>query len=260
MRTRFRRLRAKLLLLLAGLGAYGAATAQTPLENSTKFEVGFNYSRGDYGLAQDTEVFSVPASLSFDRPDWTLRATVPWITIKGPASVIEGGGIPIRPTPSSESGFGDAVTGLTYKVLHGGTGPQVSMTGRVKFPTGNEDRGLSTGETDYYAQVDVLQTFGNVTPFATAGYRWLGRSALFPLKDGYFLSGGFAVLTSPGTSVGAAYEWRDAIVRGSPRASEVSVFLYRRVNERWGFNLSAMKGFTDASANFGLSSSLIYSF
>lgn len=260
MKTRLQRFRAKLLLLIAGLGTYGAAAAQTPTEFPDKFEIGFNYSRGDYGLPQDTEVFAVPASLSFDSADWTFRATVPWITIKGPASVIEGGGIPIRPTASSESGFGDAVGALTYKVTREAGRPQLSLTGRVKFATGNEDRGLSTGETDYYAQADLLQTFGSVTPFITAGYRWLGRNTLYPLEDGFFFSGGVAVLVAPGTSVGAAYEWREAIVNGGDDASEISVFLYHKVNDRWSFTVTAMKGFTDASANYGGGGSLSYAF
>lgn len=260
MKNRFQRLRAKLLLLLAGLGACGSAAAQTPASFPSKFELGFNYSRGDYGLAQDTEVFVVPASLSFDSPDWGVRLTVPWITIKGPASAIEGGGIPIRPTASSQSGFGDATAGLTYKFLHEANHPQLSFTGRVKFATGNEDRGLSTGETDYYAQADLLQTFGSVTPFITAGYRWLGSNTLYPLIDGFYASGGLAFSVAPGTSVGAAYEWRQALVRGGDEANEVSVFLYHKVNDRWSFNLSVMKGFTDASANYGGGGSVIYSF
>lgn len=247
-------------VLLLSLGAAGSLTAQTAPLLPFKFETTVNYSRGDYGLPQDTEVFAVPVSLSYETAAWTLRGTLPWLTIKGPASVIEGGGIPVRPTPSSESGFGDFVAALGYKFAGTPEQPRVSLTGRVKFPTGSESRGLSTGETDYYAQLDALQSFGRVSPFVTAGYRWLGRNTLFQLKDGFFASGGFAVRAAEGTSVGAAYEWREKIVDGGEHASELSVFLFHTLSDRWGLSLTALRGFTDASPNYGLSGSLIHSF
>lgn len=251
--------RARLILVLS-LCSLGSLRAQTAPPLPFKLETGFNYSRGDYGLPQDTEVFAVPVSLSYEGPTWTFRGSLPWLTIKGPASVIEGGGIPVRPTASSESGLGDFVGSLTGKVASTPDQPQVSFTGRVKFATGDKDRGMSTGETDYYAQIDVLRTFSNVTPFVTAGYRWLGRNTLFQLKDGVYASGGMAVQVADGTSVGAAYEWREKIVSGGDDASEISVFLFRKIDERWSANLSALKGFTDASPNYGLSGSLLFSF
>lgn len=248
------------LILIAGLCTLGSLRAQTTTPLPFKFESGFNYSRGDYGLPQDTEVFAVPVSLSYESAAWTLRGSLPWVTVKGPASVIEGGGIPVRPTASSESGFGDLVGSLTYKSAGTSDQPQVSFTGRVKFPTGDEERGLSTGETDYYAQIDALQSFGKVTPFVTAGYRWLGRNTFFQLKDGFYASGGIAVQVARGTSLGAAYEWREEIVNGGGDANELSVFLFRKMNDRWSISLTAMKGFTDASPNYGLGGSVICSF
>ena len=200
------------LILFAGLGgaaAHAQAVAPVP-PLPFKFETGVNYSRGDYGLAQDTEVFAVPVSLSYENSDWVLRGSLPWLSIKGPASVIEGGGIPVRPTANSESGFGDLTGSLTYKFMHDPDQPMVSLTGRVKFPTGSESRGLSTGETDYYAQIDALQTFGKVTPFVTAGYRWLGTNATFQLKSiGAYLSGGFPPCRWPMAPVWARpTQWR----------------------------------------------------
>jgi len=36
-------------------------------------------------------------------------------------------------------------------------GLNVDLTGGSRFPTANQNKGLGTGETDYYAQVDLYQ-------------------------------------------------------------------------------------------------------
>src|SRR5688572_22906250 len=144
---------------------------------------GVSYSQGDYGFATDTEFFSAPLNLGYEGRSWLLRASIPWITIEGPAANTGGGGVP-RPTTASESGLGDIFVSATYRfgeVL----GPvHAAFTGRVKFPTADEARGLGTGETDYYSQLDFYRVLGSATPFVSLGYRFLGDSAVYQLKDG----------------------------------------------------------------------------
>lgn len=242
---------------LLTLGSLAAQTAPLPEVYPWKLETGFGYSSGDYGLATDTEVFSAPVSLSYETEDWSLRGTLPWISIKGPAVIP---GVIGRPSSGEESGLGDFTLGLTSKLIKGPDKLNVNLSGRVKFHTGDEDRGLSTGGTDYYAQVDLLRSFGSVTPFVTAGYRWMGDSSLYQLENGIFLSGGVALRVAEGTSLGAAYEWREEIVAGGKASSEASVFVFRKFNERWSGSLYALAGFTDASPNHSLGGSIIWSF
>jgi hypothetical protein len=229
----------------------------------TKFESGVIYSRGDYGLTEDTTVFVVPVTLSYESGPWTWRASVPWLSIDGPANVIgEGAGGsagPVRPVTEDESGIGDSTIGFSYKLASGADRLNAAFTARVKLPTGDDERGIGTGETDTYAQFDLFQTFGTITPFGSAGYRWLGDGR-YQLENGLYVSGGLLFTIAAGTSVGLSYEWREAIVAGGDDASEATLIAFRRFNERWSGTATAMKGFTDASADHGFSLQLGYSF
>ena len=54
-----------------------------------KLGAGFDYSRGDYGFTEDTIVTLVPLNLSVDKDRWAFKATVPFITIEGPARRVD---------------------------------------------------------------------------------------------------------------------------------------------------------------------------
>jgi hypothetical protein len=258
-----RSLSAFTLAAVLTLTAAIASSAQTVVTPSSvmKVEAGVVYSRGDYGLTQDTTVLAVPVSYVYEAEMWTWRITVPWISIDGPASIIgdAGAGGPLRPTDGSESGLGDSSIGLTYKAVSGADKVNISFTGRVKFPTGDEDKGLGTGEVDYYAQMDLFRTYGSVTPFGTIGYRWLG-DGLYQLENGWYASGGLLFTVAPGTSVGISYEWRDAIVVGGENAQEASLSVFHRFSDHLNGNLALTKGFSDASADIGIATQLSYTF
>lgn len=252
---------ASALTVAAVVSSSAQTVVNTPPASVMKLDVGVVYSRGDYGLTQDTTVFAVPVSFSYEADAWSWRITAPWIMIDGPASVIGDGanGGPLRPTDGSESGLGDSSVGLTYKAISGADRVNLSFTGRVKFPTGDEDRGLGTGEVDYYAQADLFRTFGSITPFGTIGYRWLG-DGIYQLEDGWYVSGGLLFTVAPGTSLGLSYEWREAIVVGGDASKEAALSVFHRFSDRINGNLSLTRGFTDASPDLGISAQVSYAF
>ncbi len=249
---------------LSSLSHAQTAPAAPPPISTFKIESGVAYSRGDYGLSSDTTVWVVPVSAVYNFDQWSFRATVPWVRLKGPATVfgdIGTGGIggPPRPSSATASGVGDSLLSATFKANPGVKTLNVDLTGRLKLPTGDDARGLGTGKTDYYAQVDLYRTFGVITPFGTVGYRWLG-SGRYRLQDGAYVSGGLLYTLMPGTSVGTAVEWRDRLAAGLDTATEASVLLFRRVNEHWSANFSVMKGFTHASADYGATGGFSFTF
>ncbi len=257
-----RRLGATALLLACGAGTLGAQTAPAPTVVH-KIESGVSYSRGDYGLTEDTEVFVVLATYVLDASSWRLRATLPWLHISGPAAVVANGtgsiGGPVRPTDASESGFGDSMLSLTYKINPLSDGLRTDFTAKVKAPTGDEDRGLGTGEFDYYAQLDFYRSFNGTTPFFNAGYRYLG-DGLYQLDDGFYASGGVVVPLSDPSSIGAAVDWREAIVPGGDDAVEATAFYFTRINTAWTATIYGQKGFTDASPDYGAGASFSFQF
>lgn len=239
------------------------SVAEAAKPATIKIGTGYDYSRGDYGFTQETEVSSIPLNLSYDKDRWALRAGFSYLTIKGPASVAAGStpvAVPGRPTTSSQSGFGDVNLSATYHALHQPGELNLDFTGRVKLPTADKDKGLGTGEADEYVQIDLYRSFGSFTPLFTAGYRFAGSSATFPLKDGPYVSGGLAYLVTRGVVVGAVYDWRSKILSGTPDAQDAVAFLSADINAHWNLLTYAIAGFNDAAPDFGLGGAVTYRF
>ena len=113
-----------LLVLVSFLAAAGVASAQTAvtIPSTTTLGTGFDYSRGDYGFASDTEVSSVPLNLVHERGPWLLSASFSWLTVKGPATIV-GGGKPALPAGIradlellDEHRFDNGVVRLRYRI------------------------------------------------------------------------------------------------------------------------------------------------
>jgi hypothetical protein len=250
MKRRTLLLGAAFALLPLGLSAQNSSGGNPPPAITT-VGTGFDYSRGDYGLATDTEVLSLPLTLSHERGPWIFEARVPWIRIEGPATVVAGGGSPTRPTAAAESGLGDITLAATYRFGLVGDAVNVAATARAKLPTGSEDRGLGTGETDFYGQIDLYRTFGNITPFASIGYAALGASTLYPLEDGPYATVGAHFRTSDRTVVTAAYSHRHRFVAGGEQGADAMLAVTHDVNAHWRVMAYALAGFTDASPDQG---------
>ena len=244
---------------LAALTATAQAQVVTATPPAVKLGSGFDYSRGDYGFTAKTEVFSVPANLSYEEDQWLFRVIVPYLTIKGPASVVAGGAA-ARPTSRSESGIGDTTLSATYHARPDPGGLNVDVTGRVKLATADDAKGLGTGQTDYYAQVDIYQAFTTFIPFANVGYRWLGRSTQYPLKNGLYASAGSSMRVSTTTIVGASFDWRSSIINGAKDATDVTIFVGANPDPRWTVTAYFLKGLNDASPDYGLGALIAYKF
>ncbi|HWA85612.1 MAG TPA: hypothetical protein VG710_05270 [Opitutus sp.] len=266
-----------LVLSLVLLSSAPLARAQGTTNNpppppapALKLGTGFDYSSGDYGFNQNTEVFSVPVNLAYEERSWAIRATLPFLTIKGPATIVAGSatespatgsaGAPGRPVSSSQSGLGDLLVSGTYHVNPVPGELNFDVTGRLKFPTADKDKGLGTGETDFYAQADLYQSFGAITPFASVGYRFLGSNATYPLKDGLYASAGVSFRTSPTSVIGGALDWRTKIIAGAQDATDALVFLSTNPNDRWNLLGYLLVGFNNAAPNYGLGALATYKF
>lgn len=249
------------LLTATTLLAGGFVIAQTtsPIHAVTS---GVDYSRGRYGFSSSTEVLSLPFEITRETGQWVFRAMFSWLNITGPsaAALTGGDGGLTRPTSASESGFGDVYVDATFRAGEIGGGVHLDTTLRAKLPTADERRGLGTGEPDYYAQVTAYRTFGRVTPFASAGYRVLGDSDRYQLRDGAYASGGAHFRTSERTIVTAALDWRDRIGPGADAAKEASLAVTHDITPHWRLLAYGLKGFSDASPDTGGGVRLSYRF
>jgi hypothetical protein len=252
-----------LLLSCASLGLAGALAAQPPTAPAalltSSASSGFDYSTGKYGFTESTEVYSVPLDLSHENGAWLWRANFSYLTIKGPATIVGGGGA-ARPTSNSESGFGDIYLSGAYRFGEL-LGPwHLDVTARVKLPTASEARGLGTGETDFYGQADIYRSFGSVTPFFTAGWREFGTSAQYQLNSGVYASAGVHFRLSEATLLITSFDWGEELLAGEDDTMDVLAAVSHEVNANWRAMVYALAGLTDASPDFAIGVRATYRF
>jgi hypothetical protein len=243
--------------------------------------VGFNYSEGDYGTGADTEIVSIPVTARYEVERWVLKLTVPWIRVSGPANVIPGVGQVSNTNPQgrgrgagggaaaaatttttgTESGLGDIVASATYGAYYDKAARfGVDVTGKIKFGTADEDKGLGTGEHDVALLVEPFKSFDRTTVFGSVGYHMLGASDFLATNDIWSWSIGASHRLDERNSVGAAYDWRERASSGAGNLSEVTFFWSHRLDRQWKAQAYVLKGFSNGSPDWGIGASVAYAF
>lgn len=138
----------------------------------------------------------------------------------------DGGGIIVPPAPgvpgaalsNSRGGLGDVSVALGYS-LELGRSTWLDVGTRVKLPTASRAKRLGTGKTDVTVNGDLVQDIGNLSVFAGARYRFLGKPAGSTLRDTWGAGGGLSYRLEDGTMVGADYDWQRRQLRAGSRAA-----------------------------------------
>ncbi|AOE85168.1 hypothetical protein [Pseudomonas sp. TCU-HL1] len=222
---------------------------------------GVDYSRGRYGTPTTSETWYVPVIAKYETGPMIYKLTIPYLRITNPS--VGPDGEPLSGDCGSiESGLGDTVASADFALLDGsrGDGLMVDLIGKVKLPTANEDHCLGTGKTDYSAQIDLVQTFGVISGFATLGWKKFGDPADSDFRDPIFTSLGLVSRLAPATSVGAVYDWRQKVSSDGDETQEFTLFLTQRLSPTWKVQLYALKGFSDSSPDSGGGLLLSHSF
>lgn len=258
--------------------------------------IGANYSSGDYNDVTSTDVFSVPLTAKVRTGAWTFRLTVPYVHVDGPAGAAVAlddtgtgrggsgnsgsggsgrdhpeddgggdddgtGGTGTTPTtaPRRASGLGDTTLSATYAFDHiGGSAAYVDIGGRVRLPTGNEDRGLGVGATDYGLNTEVGIDRGHGGAYVSAGRRFLGQVTGLDRRDGWQAGVGGWIDVGSRTTLGLGYDWRESSLAGGTAPREVYASVGVRMTDAWRLNVSANAGLSDASADYGAGVTLVW--
>jgi hypothetical protein len=281
----------KLIMLTAFLST-------NALADGFSASVGGDYSTGKYGSSDKTNVFYMPFSAKYETGAFTYNLTIPWIRVTGPGDVVPGGfggaggaasggtvvcinsgrgnckngggtivsgggggGGTTTSTRSTESGIGDIVAAATYNAIDGGeNGFVVDFTGRIKFPTASESKGLGSGKTDYAVQVNVDKNFG--APFVSAGlgYKVLGEPDGVSFDNVVYGSLGGGYKFSKSTEMGVSYDWATAAVNGATRPQEVSIYGSHYLSDNYKISGVLYTGLSNASPDVGGGFTLSYYF
>lgn len=248
-----------LALALGGLGllAGTGAAAEEPAEAEPSpwdaiffsYLVGFDFSRGDYGLDETSTLYYVPIGLIADYERFRFRVTIPFLVSEGPTTIRVGGG-------SNESennrGLGEIAASGSYLFDPFFEGlPFVELGLRVTFPTRSK-RELGAGAFVFEPRIDLFDEWGRVTPFASFGRAFYTDS----LDDRFFASIGASVLITERLSIGATYDWFEDYSRSTlddtPDASEIAPFLAFAITPRWSASPYAVFGLTEGSPDYGV--------
>jgi len=241
-----------LLVAAALLTTAGMAQAETRLSFST----GVEYSSGEYGGEEETEVIAVPFGVRLTVDEWTFRASASYLDVTGPADISENGesseapGVVVR--DGSDQGFGDTTLSLERAFRQiGGSDVYAAITARVRLPSGDEAKGLGVGAVDYalVSEVGISNDYG--AAYVTAGYRFLGERDNGPERQDGMLAGVGAWLpVGNRMRVGALGNWRQASVDGADDPASAGAFVSYRVAERLRVTITGTGGLSDASPDY----------
>jgi hypothetical protein len=223
---------------------------------SVTLGAGVDYSTGKYGGMVATDILYLPVYAKYESEPWLFKLTVPWLQVTAPQGTVIVDGQPLSPTRSQErtrnAGLGDVTAAAGRTVLDVAAHRLlVDLVGKVKFPTADEDKGLGTGQYDYALQADAVKGVGRVSLFGTGGYRWMGHSPEFPLNNVWYGSIGASGKLGADTSIGVAYDYREASTATSDPQSEVSAFLTQRLRDHFKVQLYGVAGLSDGSPDWG---------
>lgn len=253
------------------LALLGATPAFAEDEPRWHLSTSFNYLKGDYGTAEDTEIMYVPFTFGVKLDRFRLGLTVPYIRQTSQNVTLTGGGVAVKKkeqqaAPSTESrtegGLGDILLRASYIVLkEQPLLPEIEPSLKIKFPTADEDRGLGTGEFDETIGVDLSKTFlERLTAYLTLAYTFIGSPPGADFDNSFGWSIGAAYAVAPPFSVFAFLDGATAISPGQDDPLELRVGAEYRLIRALKLTGSVMKGLSDGSADWGVSAGLALRF
>jgi hypothetical protein len=235
----------------AGLAfALGAQAQQGQLE----LGAGLHYSTGDYGTGSETEITTLAATGRYETGPWVYKATVPYLEVTGENAVVPGVGRIGRGAGRrrTESGLGDVVLSATYAAYYDQASTfGVDLTGKLKLPTADENKGLGTGEADVALLADAYQTFDRVTGFAGVGYHILGDAPGQPLDNVWSANAGASYRIDQRDSWGVSFDTRQRVAPGASPQRELTGFFQRKLDALWKAQAYALLGLADGSPDWG---------
>lgn len=211
-------------------------------------------SSGDYGTGANTDILVVPFSLRYKTGGLRLTASVPWLRIDGSSAIVGGdGSIVIDPNAPRlvRSGIGDVSLGAAYAIPEDGLGFGLDLSARVKVPTASTSKGLGTGKVDVSVKAEISKSLGPITPFASAGYRFLGDPVGIELKNAWTASAGASAALGKSVLI-ASYDYRQSASAFSRDSHEVFGAFSTPVSEALNVTLYGTGGLSKGAPDYGV--------
>lgn len=160
----------------------------------------------------------------------------------------------------SVSGLGDLTLSATNSAYYDSASQSgVDLTGKVKLPTGEEDKGLSSGSTDLTLRADAFKGFDRNTVFGGLGVL-LSSGGFLDIKNAAVYTLGAGHKLDARDSVGLSLDGRTALVKGSPPQRELTAFWSRSVEKLEKIQAYFLVGLANGSPDWGVGASYLRAF
>lgn len=230
---------------------------------SPRVSTGFDYSAGKFGEAQTTEIAFVPLSIQTARGPFTFKLAGGWLSVAGPALILDGAGVSAaKPGVSRHaSGVSDTTLSAMYSIesLYD-RGVYIDFSTRVKLPSASFKKGLGTGKLDGAVQLDAAAALGDVMPFLTLGYKVNGARETLKTRNVAYGTLGVQYAWDERVATGLTYDYRQSSLRTSADPEEASLYLSYRVSDAWSFNAYGVVGLSRNSPDAGAGVTFTYRF
>jgi hypothetical protein len=227
---------------------------------------GFDYTSGDYGLSTKTKISTWNITGEYSYEAWTARVFAPYERVTSPVGVVVIGGHPRlekrinalnQGKTQSESGVGDVEASLSYDALkHEKTDWRAVFTGSVKLPTGDENKGLGSGKTDYGIALDLSRTIDRFVPSIGIGYRLVGNPSGADLQNYLYGIIGLGYWVTDTTNLALTFESDQRSSASSNVDNELSFGFSHHVGKSWDLEAHLLAGLSQAAPDFGFGASL----
>jgi hypothetical protein len=155
----------------------------------------------------------------------------------------------------TEMGLGDIVLrGRYYALDEKDWWPTVALTGRIKFPTAQSQRGLGTGEFDEGIGVETTKSFAEKwLLFVDAGYTWVGKPPGFDLRNQWNYDVGLGYNFTKLLTASVYYEEYRAAVQGNQNPQDVLISLNYQWTPQVGIMAYSQIGLSDGAPAYAVS-------
>ncbi len=249
----------KMIARMALASALAAIPAAAVADSGLELNLGAEFTTGKYGKSEATDTLYTPVVVRYRNERMSFGLTLPYIHITGPAAVVGSlsGQTLLNPKTGmvrqTASGLGDIEASGSYLVHDGSTdGWYVEMVGKAKFPTGDAAKGLGTGSRDYALEGQFVHQRQALTSFGNLGWRHMGNAEGVVLANAWSALLGLGHNLSVSTQLGAAWNYRQPVVDGSPPVRELMVYLTLAVTPKARLQGYLVKGYSDASPDKGM--------
>lgn len=270
---------------------WAAAEADGPPQPAHQWRViaTVNYSSGSYGADSRTNILYAPMTVRRVFRDGDVSLTIPFLSISGTGAVRLVGGVPTRTSSAiagpvgtlaavsrggkgpgasplaaatTDSGLGDMILrGRYYLIEESSVMPLVAVTGRVKLPTADADRGLGTGEFDEGVGVELTKTLAERwLAYLDGGYTLIGDAPGTNFNNQWWYDVGVGYDVTESLHMSVFYEEYRALVNTVNNARDVLAVANYVVDDTVHLTGSLLVGLSNGAPNYGLGGGVRFRF